>query len=321
MTLPLVVLAGLSVVGGGLNLPFNDDTKALERWLEPVVHEYERVLDVGTGTKLAARRHRRRRRAWWASAWPWRCTSRSGSGPSSPRSWPRAGTTTRRSPRSSAGRARPPSRRPPTFDREVVDGAVNGTASLVQRAGKALRPVQSGYVRSYALGVAIGVGRPPRLLPHPGVVLMLTTVLASETSHGSVASSPLTVAIVLPFLGALAVALVPKARFELHRLVALLFAAGTGAITVWLLADVRPPRVRLPVRHRSRTGSRTSASPGTSASTGSRCSSSCCRACSSRWPSWPSRPTTTRSRTTRGCSSSRAAASACSARSTSSSSS
>ena len=65
---------------------------------------------------------------------------------------------------------------------------------------------------------------------------MLTSVLASETSH-SVASSPLTVAVVLPFLGAVAVSLVPKARAELHRLVALLFAAGTGAITVWLLAD------------------------------------------------------------------------------------
>ncbi|HJR26468.1 MAG TPA: NADH-quinone oxidoreductase subunit M [Acidimicrobiales bacterium] len=66
---------------------------------------------------------------------------------------------------------------------------------------------------------------------------MLTSVLAAETSHGSVASSPLTVAIVLPFLGALAVALVPKARAELHRLVALVFASATGAITVWLLAD------------------------------------------------------------------------------------
>jgi NADH:ubiquinone oxidoreductase subunit 4 (subunit M) len=65
---------------------------------------------------------------------------------------------------------------------------------------------------------------------------MLSAVLAPETSH-SVASSPLTIAIVLPFLGALAVALVPKARTELHRLVALLFASGTGALTVWLLAD------------------------------------------------------------------------------------
>jgi NADH:ubiquinone oxidoreductase subunit 4 (subunit M) len=65
---------------------------------------------------------------------------------------------------------------------------------------------------------------------------MLTSTLASEAAHGSVASSPLTVAIVLPFLGALAVSLVPRGRAELHRLVALLFSAATGAITVWLVA-------------------------------------------------------------------------------------
>jgi NADH-quinone oxidoreductase subunit L len=52
MTFPLVVLAGLAIMGGGLQLPFNHDTKLLERWLEPVVHEYERVLDVSTGTKV-----------------------------------------------------------------------------------------------------------------------------------------------------------------------------------------------------------------------------------------------------------------------------
>ena len=64
---------------------------------------------------------------------------------------------------------------------------------------------------------------------------MLTSTLANEAAT-SVASSPLTVAIVLPFLGALAVSLVPKARVELHRLVALLFSAGTGAITLWVMA-------------------------------------------------------------------------------------
>jgi len=65
---------------------------------------------------------------------------------------------------------------------------------------------------------------------------MLTSFLAAETAHGSVASSPLTAAIVVPFVGALAVALVPRARAELHRLVALVFSAATAAITVWVLA-------------------------------------------------------------------------------------
>ncbi|MFL6203854.1 MAG: NuoM family protein [Acidimicrobiales bacterium] len=60
-------------------------------------------------------------------------------------------------------------------------------------------------------------------------------LLASEVSH-DVATSPLTAAIVVPFIGAAVVALIPSARAELHRLVALLFATGTGAITLWLLA-------------------------------------------------------------------------------------
>ncbi len=64
---------------------------------------------------------------------------------------------------------------------------------------------------------------------------MLSSLLAAETGH-SVATSPLTAAIVAPFVGAAVVALIPKGRAELHRLVALLFAVGTGAITLWLLA-------------------------------------------------------------------------------------
>ena len=64
-------------------------------------------------------------------------------------------------------------------------------------------------------------------------------MLAAESAH-SVASSPLTAAIVLPFVGALVVALVPRGRVELHRLVALLFATATGAITLWLLAAFDP---------------------------------------------------------------------------------
>jgi NADH:ubiquinone oxidoreductase subunit 4 (subunit M) len=60
-------------------------------------------------------------------------------------------------------------------------------------------------------------------------------MLAAEGGH-AVASSPLTAAIAVPFVGALAVALIPAARAELHRMVAVLFSAATGAITVWLLA-------------------------------------------------------------------------------------
>ncbi len=64
---------------------------------------------------------------------------------------------------------------------------------------------------------------------------MLSSILATE-GGSSVASSPLTAAIVLPFIGALVVAVIPKARVELHRLAALIFATSSGAIALWLMA-------------------------------------------------------------------------------------
>jgi NADH:ubiquinone oxidoreductase subunit 4 (subunit M) len=67
---------------------------------------------------------------------------------------------------------------------------------------------------------------------------MHASILASEASH-AVGSAPLTVMVLLPFLGAVVVALIPKARAELHRMVALLFASGTGAVTLWLLASFK----------------------------------------------------------------------------------
>jgi NADH-quinone oxidoreductase subunit L len=42
-------------------------------------------------------------------------------------------------------------------DTRVIDGAVNGAASLVKSAGSQVRRVQSGYVRNYALGIALGL--------------------------------------------------------------------------------------------------------------------------------------------------------------------
>ena len=41
MVTPLVVLAGLSIVGGAINLPFSHKTERLVSWLEPVVVVHE----------------------------------------------------------------------------------------------------------------------------------------------------------------------------------------------------------------------------------------------------------------------------------------
>ena len=55
-----------------------------------------------------------------------------------------------------------PSQRLATFcawvvDARVIDGAVNGTAHLAKMTGTAARKLQTGYVRNYALGIALGL--------------------------------------------------------------------------------------------------------------------------------------------------------------------
>jgi NADH-quinone oxidoreductase subunit M len=55
------------------------------------------------------------------------------------------------------------------------------------------------------------------------------------TEHGEPGFDVLTALIVVPALGALAVAIVPKARAELHRGIALLFTAATAALAVYVL--------------------------------------------------------------------------------------
>jgi NADH-quinone oxidoreductase subunit L len=154
---PLVVLALLSVFGGALNLPFTHDTTVLANWLHPVLEEYEHHLDVATATKvalavvatvaalagifLAVLVYLRRRvpaeaieREPLAHAWYYdEALATFVDGPG------RAGFE---------GVA--------AFDRTVVDGAVNGTAGVVRAAATQLRKLQSGYVRNYALGLALG---------------------------------------------------------------------------------------------------------------------------------------------------------------------
>jgi len=43
------------------------------------------------------------------------------------------------------------------FDRNIVDGAVNGTGRVVSSAGGGLRRIQTGRVQNYALGIALGL--------------------------------------------------------------------------------------------------------------------------------------------------------------------
>jgi NADH-quinone oxidoreductase subunit L len=154
MTVPLVVLAALSVVGGALNLP-TTGWLLLDEWLEPVIGAHHAaavtsgekwalamtvlvtsVLGVLLARALWLRRADRPalepsvlRRAWGVDSL---FAFLFGSG----------GRLV------AAGSA--------AFDKQVVDGSVNGIGSLVRLGGAHLRKVQTGYVRNYALGIAAG---------------------------------------------------------------------------------------------------------------------------------------------------------------------
>ena len=156
MTLPLVVLAVLATVGGAINLPFSAQTEYLARWLEPVVGANELAVNVTTGTK-------------WALAIVAVCGSLIGIFAAAvvylrrrvravePQVLAHAYYYDESVSRFVAGPGTAFFGAVAWFDTHIIDGAVNGVASVVGWSGRRLRTVQSGFVRSYALGVATGV--------------------------------------------------------------------------------------------------------------------------------------------------------------------
>lgn len=155
MTLPLVLLAGLALVGGALNLPFTNSTKVLEHWLEPVIGHHELgVSGVGitvlaviatvtalAGIAFAAVVYLQRKvdperieldvfsKGWFIDSSYARFVGGPGRKLFDAAAW---------------------------FDRNVVDGAVNGVASVVATASGELSKTQTGRVRNYAIGIASG---------------------------------------------------------------------------------------------------------------------------------------------------------------------
>ena len=157
MTLPLVVLAILSVVGGLMQLPFAPSLKFLEQWLEPSLFGNEVHLGLGAGMlwvlaavavagglvgiAVAVAAYERRRidhrvfeQPLLADAW----------------------AIDRKVGDFMGGPGRAGFEATTTFDERVVDGAVNGVGSLVRHLAGVLRRFQNGLVRTYAAGAAIG---------------------------------------------------------------------------------------------------------------------------------------------------------------------
>ncbi len=157
MLLPLVVLAGLSIVGGLIQLPFSADVHFLEHWLEPVVHHGEHHLSTGADdlkyvlmavavvvalAGIAASiavyaKHKAKpiEPDILANGWYYDQTVSSFMG----------------------GPGRAAFDGVALADAKVVDGAVNGAGRLVQLAAGQARKVQSGNVRNYAAAIGVGV--------------------------------------------------------------------------------------------------------------------------------------------------------------------
>jgi NADH-quinone oxidoreductase subunit L len=158
MLLPLVVLAGLSIVGGGIQLPFSDSVKRLEHWLHPVVEVGEAEITetwaydnkylllafavvgavigiIGAWMVYQRKRAKAVEPEILAQGWYYDAAVSDFMG----------------------GPGRKVFDGIAWVDEKVVDGAVNGSATLVKTASRGLRRGENGFVRAYAGILSVGV--------------------------------------------------------------------------------------------------------------------------------------------------------------------
>jgi NADH-quinone oxidoreductase subunit L len=158
MTVPLVVLSVLAAAGGLLNLPLFGRTLFLEHWLEPSLGEVEHhvltsgmKIGLGAFAGLAAVVGIALAYATWYKKRP------EANEHLEPAILERAWGYDSAIASVVGGPGRAAADGLALFDKRVVDGAVNGVATLVRQGGDQLRKLQTGYVRNYALGLAAGV--------------------------------------------------------------------------------------------------------------------------------------------------------------------
>jgi NADH-quinone oxidoreductase subunit L len=158
MLFPLVVLAVLSAVGGAMQLPFSKSTHFLEHWLEPVIEFGEADIKkswaydnkwlllglavvialVGISAAIAVYAKKKVKAiepAILADAWRYDSAVSAFVG----------------------GPGRAAFNGLALFDAKIVDGAVNGAGTVTRSTSGVVRKVQTGFVRSYAVILSVGV--------------------------------------------------------------------------------------------------------------------------------------------------------------------
>ena len=157
MTVPLVVLAFFAATAGVLNLPFTENMEFLNRWLEPVIGQYQAHLEESTlqlvveltistivalsGIALA-----------YAVYMKHKVKASKVEHPILFHGWYIDHGVTL----FMGGPGRKLFDLAATFDRVVIDGAVNGVGRLTRGGASHLRSIQNGYVRWYALMIGLG---------------------------------------------------------------------------------------------------------------------------------------------------------------------
>jgi len=157
MTVPLVLLAIASIFAGVVNLPFTGRVQTLQNWLEPVVGAGEVHVDVATGVKIGlAVLATIGSLIGIAAGVQLYLRRRFEDRPADPEILERGWYYDQAITDFAGGPGREGFDGVAWTDAHVVDGAVNGVGWLVRVAGGGLRRLQTGYVRSYALGIALG---------------------------------------------------------------------------------------------------------------------------------------------------------------------
>ncbi len=155
MTVPLIVLAVLAALGGVLNLPFGHRLESLKSWLEPVITGEHELPSAGVvwllatlavagallGVYVAYRVYQQHKGSpekielpVLAHAWYIDDTYAAFVG----------------------GPGEAAFQGVADFDAGIVDGAVKGVAAGTDGASRLIKPMQSGLLRTYATGFAVG---------------------------------------------------------------------------------------------------------------------------------------------------------------------
>jgi NADH-quinone oxidoreductase subunit L len=157
MTLPLIILAALSLLGGLLDLPWwHSGISAPLSWLDPVLGLHQHVPSGSVGVRFVLSIADAIIALVGVGA-GWRIWRSSVVQPKLEpvvlqRAWYFDYAIDLFIARPSTVIARVASE----FDKRVIDGAVVGVAVAIRQGGLGLRKIQTGFVRQYALGIVLG---------------------------------------------------------------------------------------------------------------------------------------------------------------------